>query len=125
MSESFHKPLVVALNASLFIGALVASACSEDDERPPFTPDVDRSALLPNGVDRVRDQGPGNAGGEGEGGSAQAGGAGGSSSIAPAGGSGGLGSGGNGLGGNGLGGAGDPGDGGASDSDGSIDASSG
>lgn len=78
---------------------LVASACSEGDERPPFTPDVASSSLLP--VDRTLGagarEGQGGTGNEGEGGSAQAEGSGGSS-IAPAGGSGGApGSGGSGL----------------------------
>lgn len=92
MIESFRRGLFAALVGAL----LVASACSEGDERPPFTPDVASSSLLP--VDRTLGagarEGQGGTGNEGEGGSAQADGSGGSS-IAPAGGSGGaLGSGG-------------------------------
>ncbi|MET0411640.1 MAG: hypothetical protein ABW217_10100 [Polyangiaceae bacterium] len=87
MPRSFHVALAVALTSAFF----VASACSEDDERPPFTPDVERNSLYPTAVDRPPiGDGAGGTGSEGQAGAAQSPGAAGSSSLPPTGGAGGA-----------------------------------
>ena len=98
MPKSLHSALAVALTGAF----LAASACSEDDARPPYTADVERNPLYPSAVDRPASEGGDD--GQGQAGAAQSMGAGGSSFLPATGGAAGaLGAGGGGLGAGGSG----------------------
>lgn len=99
MPKSLHSAFSMALTGAF----LVASACSEDDARPSFTPDVERNPLYPSAVNRPPSAEGGDEG-QGQAGAAQSSGAGGSSFLPPTGGAGGaIAAGGSGFGAGGTG----------------------